>query len=353
MKKVFLALLVLLSTNAVAQQAVEKKQQNLSRWNIGTGHYSGITALGENRYAVVSDKEPQDGFFLFEILQNEETGEITDVSLEAFKGNPNPTLNNKGISTRDTEGIAYLPHTNTLLISGEGDQAILEYAMDGTLTGRRVVVPNLYAKDNIVSNYGFEALTYGVNTQTLWTVTESMLKSDGVPAGPKNAKGQNSLRMQCFDQDLQPIGQYAYRMDRGMDFDFGMTYAFGVPALCALPDGRLLVLEREANVSNGYLSSHVRCKLFIVNPNDEEQIDSTTDFNSFDPNKFMTKTLIADFTTKLNPFVHTWANYEGMCLGRKLSDGRQTIILINDSQGNFGIGPLRLKDYLKVFVLGE
>lgn len=353
MKKIFLSLIILFAASASAQQAVERKQQNLSRWNIGTANYSGITAIGDNRYAIVSDKEPQDGFFLFQILQDEVTGDVIHVAMEGFKGNPDPKLDEKGLSTRDTEGIAYLPHTNTLLISGEGDQAILEYAMNGTLTGRSVVVPGIFAHENIVPNYGFEALTYDSVSQKLWTVTESMLKKDGVAAGPKNPKGQNYLRLQCFDADLQPVAQYAYRMDRGMDNDFGMTYAYGVPALCALPDGRLLVLEREANVSNGYLSSDVYCKVFIVDPNNEEAIDGSTDFKDFDPNKFMTKELIARFSTKLNPFVHTWANYEGMCLGRTLADGRQTVLLINDSQNAFGIGPIRLKDYIKVLILSE
>ena len=353
MKRILLPLLLLLATSASAQQVVEKKQQNLSRWNIGTANYSGITPIGNSRYAIVSDKEPQDGFFLFEILQNEETGEVFHVAMEGFKGNPNPILDDKGICTRDTEGIAYLPHTNTMLISGEEDQAILEYSMEGELTGRSVTVPGIFARENIVPNYGFEALTYDSVSQKLWTITESMLKNDGVAAGPNNPGGQNYLRLQCFDENLQPVAQYAYRMDRGMDFDFGMTYAYGVPALCALPDGRLLVLEREANVSNGYLSSDVYCKVFIVDPNNEEAIDGSTDFKDFDPNKFMTKELIARFSTKLNPFIHTWANYEGMCLGRKLLDGRQTVLLINDSQSNFGIGPIRLKDYIKVLILSE
>lgn len=351
MKRIFIPLLMLMALNVSAQRALELRQTNMSRWNIGTAHYSGITSLGGGRYAVVSDKEPQDGFFLFKIQQDSITGEIVMVEMEGFKGNPNPALNETGISRRDCEGIAYLPQSNTLLISGEGDQEIWEYDMQGVPTGRKVVVPGIFALENVTSNYGFEALTYDATKQLLWTTTESMLKKDGLPAGPQNPDGQNFLRLQCFDGNLHPLAQYAYRMDRGMDHDYGMTYVYGVPALCALPDGRLLVLEREANISNGYLSSHVRCKLFVTNPANEEQIDGATDFASFDPNDFMTKSLIADFTTRLNPFNYSWANYEGMCLGATLADGRQTVIMISDSQGGFGRGPIRLKDYLKVFVI--
>jgi hypothetical protein len=29
------------------------------------------------------------------------------------------------------------------------------------------------------------------------------------------------------------------------------------------------------------------------------------------------------------------------------------VLLVNDSQSNFGIGPIRLKDYIKVLILSE
>ena len=45
-----------------------------------------------------------------------------------------------------------------------------------------------------------------------------------------------------------------------------------------------------------------------------------------------------------------WANYEGMCLGPKLEDGSQTIILISDSQSRYkGV----LQDWIKTLVLSE
>lgn len=69
MKRLLLTSVLLLSalSSISAQTALELKQQSLSRWNIGAAQYSGITALGGNRYALVSDKEPTDGFFLFRI----------------------------------------------------------------------------------------------------------------------------------------------------------------------------------------------------------------------------------------------------------------------------------------------
>jgi len=45
--------------------------------------------------------------------------------------------------------------------------------------------------------------------------------------------------------------------------------------------------------------------------------------------------------------VGSFANYEGMCLGPKLQDGRQVLILISDSQNQqYGI----LRDWLKTIM---
>lgn len=353
--KILLALsLLFMPLISSAQQAVDLGQVALSKWRIGTGNYSGITSLGSNRYAVVSDKEITDGFFTFLIDQNATTGAIESVYLESFKGNSSPKVSAAtGISVRDCEGIAYFPPAGTVFIAGEGDQKILEYNMNGQPTGRELTVPKIFGLGNIVPNYGFESLAYCPTTHRFWTTTESTLLKDGNAAGPMHPGEQNLLRLQSFRDDLLPIAQYAYRMDRGKADDFGKIYVYGVSEIATLPDGRLLVMEREADISNGYLSSQCTCKIFMVNPQESWMIDSSTDLQKLDPNKFMTKRLIATFTTHMTPFKQNFANYEGMCLGRQLNDGRQTLLLISDSQGGYGKGPVHLKDYIRVLILPD
>ncbi|MBS7396364.1 MAG: esterase-like activity of phytase family protein, partial [Prevotellamassilia sp.] len=138
MKKLTLFLTLACSLSLQAQTAKELKQTSLRNWGIGTAQYSGITPLDSSRYAVVSDKEPADGFFLFHITQDPSDGTVTDVRLEGFKGNARPRVNAEGICTRDCEGVAYFPSANTVFISGEGDQKILEYGLDGQPTGREL-----------------------------------------------------------------------------------------------------------------------------------------------------------------------------------------------------------------------
>ena len=53
---------------------------------IGSAQYSGIAPMGGNRYAVVSDKEPKDGFFIFRIDQHPATGEVNQRLSRSLQG---------------------------------------------------------------------------------------------------------------------------------------------------------------------------------------------------------------------------------------------------------------------------
>lgn len=340
-----------LSLPSSSQTLGDLGQKPLSHWGIGSAQFSGITPIGSGRYALVSDKEPTDGFYVISITQDEQTGEITDARLEGFKGNPTPTLDDKGLSVRDCEGVAWFPVAGTLFISGEGDQAILEYALDGTPTGRRLAVPTIMATDKINPNYGFEALAYTSTHHLFYTVTESMLRADGTAAGPLSPGSANLLRLQTFGDDLQPRSAYAYRMDRGRNAKFGTTYVYGVSEVLPLPDGRLLVMEREANIPRGGIGAECVCKIFETRPSEGWTIDSSTSLQQLDPNRFLVKRLLYAITTRMNLLQQNFANYEGMCLGRRLADGRQTILLVSDSQGGYGRGPVHLKDYVRVLIV--
>ena len=65
----------------------------------------------------------------------------------------------------------------------------------------------------------------------------------------------------------------------------------------------------------------------------------------------MSKHLLARWATRLRLFRFDLANYEGLCLGRRLADGRQTLLCVSDAQGGAGRWFLRLHDVLRVVVL--
>ena len=60
---------------------------------------------------------------------------------------------------------------------------------------------------------------------------------------------------------------------------------------------------------------------------------------------------VAEWYTQLGIFSRSLANYEGMCLGRRLADGRQTVLCVSDAQEGAGRCGVHLRDFLRVVVL--
>lgn len=323
------------SVASAGERNVGLPQQDLSQWGIPAANYSGITPLGDGLYAVVTDKADADGFYVWRIEQDTVTGKILKVVDEGFRANSVDAT-----SGRDCEGIVFFPSdSGSVFISGEGDQRILEYTLAGQRTGRELSVPEHFK--HAASNYGFEALAYGGKGRRcrFWTTTESTLPADAALADSLCGGSGNLLRIQSFGRNLQQKREYFYRMDASGVSERGSIYAFGVPSLCVLPDRTLLVLEREANVPSVYVGANVVNKIYSVRP------------KRSNAGEVLEKTLVASWTTWLTVTKMDWANYEGMCLGAVLEDGRQTLLLVNDSQNGYGKGPIRLKDYIKVIVL--
>ena len=295
-------LLVLFSVISLPQHQFSK--------TVPPGNYSGITWLGGNQYAVVSDKANTDGFFIFKIDIDSVTGEIINAESDEFMSSGKPN--------RDGEGIAYNPHTNKIFISGEADNHIKEYGMDGKLTGREILPTPLYS--HLPGNLGLEALSYNPVTRMLWTCNES-----------------DSVYIQNYDENLKPKETFRYKLDEPIaDKSKAQFYAHGIGCISALDDGSLLLLEREFYVPHKKIGAFVNCKLFCLTPS----LSPMGDGNRM----FQEKKLLAQWKTSLTLFKHDIANYEGMCLGPTLADGSRVILLVADSQNQYGG---ILKDWMK------
>ena len=317
MKRCLIPLLLsLLSMQASAQLTVINKQRHFQK-TVPAGNYSGITWLGDDRYAVVNDKSATAGFHLMTIRIDDTTGDIKEVRADSFmtSGQPN----------RDEEGVCYVPHTKTVFVSGEADGYILEYNLNGQLTGRQLNVPGIFRFAH--SNGGFEALTYNAATHRFWTTTENTLKVDGQEPSIKR-KIANLLRFQSFDDNFQPREQYWYMSDSSAVQGEEGKSTLGVSGLAALDDGQIIVLEREIHQTPKYIGSSVHVKLYVVNPSTQRA------------NDLLQKQLIAEFRTKINITDRNFANYEGICVGPQLKDGRIVLLLVADSQDQY-------KGYLK------
>ncbi|MCM1312112.1 MAG: esterase-like activity of phytase family protein [Bacteroides sp.] len=324
------------------------KQVSISNMGVLPANYSGITYMGGDKYAVVDDKWQGGGISFLDIAMSRYDGKITGVS-QRFVSDSGELHTGK---SRDCEGIAFCRETATLFVCGEAEQDILEYNMSGEPTGRKMSVPESLGKENTYPNLGFESLTYNQHTRLFWTTTESVLKSDGQPVSALSPNERNILRLQSFGTDLKPAGQYAYRMEApGMKKKQTKMFVYGVSDMAALDDGRLIVMEREMCVMKRYIGSYCTVRLFIVKPMEYAEIETDTDVRMLSADRFLDKELLCEFTTHLNFRKMNLANYEGLCLGPKLDDGRLTILLLNDSQKAAGNALKRLKEYLKVIVV--
>ena len=306
-----LSLMLMMALQTVAQEAVLTQQRHFAA-TVPAGNYSGITWLGDSLYAVVDDKSQQAGFSIMTIDIDSVSGEVLNARRD--------TVLTSGQPNRDEEGICFFPHARTLFISSEADGQILEYRLDGSLTGRGLHVPDVFR--TAYPNSGFEALTYNATTHRFWTTSEQTLQADGVRPDALH-QVSNRLRLQSFDDDLQPLDQYWYQTDSTAIGTRRGDSVLGVSALAALDDGRLIVLEREVFTAAKKIGSFVEVKLYVVNP------------ESHPSGTLLSKQLLTSFRTKINVTARSFANYEGMCLGPRLVDGRQVLLLIADSQNQY------------------
>ena len=318
--------LVLLPLTLLAQEATLHKQRAFPK-TVSAGNYSGIAWLGGTKYAIANDKSPTAGFYLMTIETDNLTGELLMVREDTFL--------TSGLPNRDEEGICYMPQTQTVFVSGEDDQEILEYNLQGQLTGRKLNIPEIFK--TAYSNGGFEALTYQVATQRFWTTSENTLKADGQKPTVKR-KIANRLRLQSFGDDLQPKEQYWYETDSAVTRKHKGRSILGVSGLAALDDGRIVVLEREMYFPKKQIGSYSLVKLYLVDPTQQQ------------PGEMLQKTLLAEFRTKVNLTRRSFANFEGICVGPRLADGRQLLVLVCDSQNQYrGV----MKDWFKTVILSS
>lgn len=325
-KRVILSLLLAVGLQATAQQITLNKQHHFPKV-VPAGNYSGITWLGDERYAIVNDKSATAGFYLMTIRTDSITGDIIEVRADSFM--------TCGLPNRDEEGICYVPQTNTVFVSGEGDGQILEYSMDGQLTGRKLTIPDVFA--TAYGNSGFEALTYNANTHRFWTTSENTLEADGEKPSIKK-KIPNMLRLQSFGNDLQPAELYWYKTDSTAVKRKKGSSTLGVSGMVALDNGNVIILEREIRRTSKRIGSFVHVKLYLVNPSQQQ------------PGELLQKQLLTEFRTRINVTRRSFANYEGICAGPKLEDGRLVLLLVADSQNQYKGW---LKDWFKTIVIPD
>lgn len=356
-------------------KVVRENPQKAFPKTVAAGNYSGIAHLHDDIYAVVSDKSDSALYFNFRIQVNPKTGELEQVENLGFNVRTDGTLNDgkfwqgqeKGF---DHEAIVKVSDS-TLVIASEGCCRLKEYPILPTsanapkISYQQNLWESRWPSSDFYPNYNFESLAFDSVRQYLWTISESTLRKDGQPATPQNGLA-NQLRLmrlnwgkikenrnkEEYSEEVSSkkasryMTAYAYQMDQPSTHKKADIYVMGVSELCALPDGQLLVLEREAFIPKIKIGAFCKCKLYLINPLNSEEFSMKENFSSDTP--FLKKRLLAEWKTGLSLSKRSFANYEGMCLGPKLEDGSQVVILLSDSQDQYaGV----LKDWFKTIVI--
>jgi hypothetical protein len=192
-------------------------------------------------------------------------------------------------------------------------------------------VPNAAGTAGVRNNLAFESLTVTPDQGTLYTATENALASDGSAGTLSSGSAARILRYDLATD--RPTGEYVYVTDPVVAAPVpagGFTTA-GLVDLLALDDrGTLLALERSFSVGAGNA-----IKLYQITTEGATDVSDRRSLATQVENGRLTvpgvtpvrKELLFDLSTLGIPL----DNVEGLTLGPKLPDGRQSLVLVSDN----------------------
>jgi hypothetical protein len=220
----------------------------------------------------------------------------------------------------DSEGLV-VDRDGTRLITSETEPSIRRYSADGRILDRLPVPAALQVAPagRAVSNGTFEGLTLLPGGRTLLASMEYALSGDT----------SGAVRFQTWERHAKswkPAEQYAYRPDTGL----------GVPEVQALPDGRLLVLERGFTSGVGNT-----VRLYLADPRHATDTSAVENLTGQSGVRLVGKTLLADIVNcptlgataeqpQPNPLLD---NIEGMVVTGR-SKGAWKVLLVSDDNQN-------------------
>jgi hypothetical protein len=230
----------------------------------------------------------------------------------------------------DPEGIAFDAVRQRLYWSSEGERLtdipgppvladpwVRIAGLDGSYLGRFAMPPGLAMsaqRTGARRNTTLEGLTLAPDGRLLFAAMEGPGYDDG--AVPDRDHGALT-RITAFDVDsAAPVAQYAYPLEPAA----APAESNGLTDLVALSDTAFLVVERA-------FSAHSTVRVFRA------EIGAATDVLAVPsltgvPVTPMTKTLLADLSVA--PGLSPLDNIEGITLGPRLPDGRQSVLLVSD-----------------------
>ena len=335
MKKAY-SLLAAVLAGSLAAHALTVTKGNIYTRPSGATYpdpLSGITYAGENSYYSVADNGADVwGLYPCTIQLSADGKTVSSFQIVTTNNAVKPS------GTSDVEGIAYDPATGNVWIADESKKTIKEYNPTTGTVVQSLTISSVMTKNR--SNYGFESLTISGDGLTLWTCNEEALTCDG---DRSSYTSTTTVRLCKYTRatvkdNFTLAAMYPYTTEKWTyQYDYSSKARCGVADLCALPDGSLLVLERELSFSSTSAlaialgSNLLGWKLYhVADPS------NATDVQNFAALTNTTwtaesKSLLASGSNSLT----SYGNYEGICLGPRLSDTTVSLLLISDSGDSY------------------
>ena len=263
---------------------------------------SGIAMSKDGSFWAVCDSRGELCRFVVDI--DPEDGKIKKCSLSEIRHVP---------GGKDMEGLAYDPLRDSLWICDEKGPRIFEYLISDRSIGEEVILPENLKK--CIQNRSLEALEISPDGLTLLTCNEKAIPDDTIP-GVVNAKPVRMTRFtrKSASEPWKLNSQKYYLPETASGSIRDSQYRNGVASVCVDSKGRIFVLERECDKTDGL---RFRMRVFEVS----FPIEVGSGSSGLMP--VLEKRLVCEANTGSSM-------YEGMCLGPVLKDGSQTLVLVSD-----------------------
>ena len=235
----------------------------------------------------------------------------------------------------DPEGLT-LTRDDTLVVTSEGiPPAIAPFVREFDLSGqqlRELPVPGAFTPSpdgtqGVRFNLGFESAAVAPNGQFLFVGAENAVAQDGPPATLAGGSSARLLRYHLTSGQVDR--QYVYPTDAVAEAPVpaGQFTVNGLVELLPLNNQFLLAMERSFSVGAGNT-----IRIYRVALPGATDVNGVDDLDQLGQVKPAQKTLLLD----LDELGLTLDNIEGMTLGPRLPDGRQSVVLVSDN--NFTLG---------------
>lgn len=317
----------------LAAQSLEYR--NSKSLDTSIGEMSGITWVDGNTWYAIADK--QNLLAELNISINPADGSMSSASIAS-------TSTIGGVSG-DYEGIAYSASRNSFFLSNEATNAVHE--VNRTDLSQVFSYPSPTSFNNARGNLNLESLSMNRQGTLLYTANEEALSIDGsraTPDSPTNVRiVQYSITGNTVGAGLSELYQFVYQVDPIVQDDAsGTTHdgQSGLSDMLVLPDGKLLMLEREVYYTRLFSIQdipHFRTRIYLVDPanatplaNPAASILDSSNTLSATP---ISKTLLFEGTSSGLLGIDGFVNMEGLATGPATENG-WSILGINDNQAN-------------------